>query len=197
MHSELDWTLVTRFPESYWNDGWALSHYSKAGTRTALGNLVHTVKYNQHIKTNIEERNKAADEILSAVKEFIKVKYPLSQRPFNSVVCPPSNIDKIFDLTKYVSSNLGAGGIEDLSSCIRKTRDLPSMKNLNGKQRSIELAGAYEFVPPANVEHICGVLIVDDVLDTGATSREICSLLNTALPKVPRYYLSVTYLMAQ
>lgn len=197
MPNQLDWTLATRFPESYWEDGWALSHYSKAGQKTSLGQLIHTAKYNQYITTNLEERISAANEILDAVKEFIRIKYPINQRPFNAVICPPSNLEKIFDLTHYLASNLTAGGIEDISDCLRKTRGLPSMKSLSGKQRSIELAGAYEFIQPQNTQDISGILILDDVLDTGATSREIASVLRTTLPAIPRYYLSVTYLLAQ
>jgi predicted amidophosphoribosyltransferase len=40
-----------------------------------------------------------------------------------------------------------------------------------------------------------GILIIDDVLETGSTAKELCRALEVAWPKVPRYYVALTYLM--
>ena len=40
-----------------------------------------------------------------------------------------------------------------------------------------------------------GILIIDDVLETGSTAKELCRALNVAWPGIPRYYVALTYLM--
>jgi len=197
MTSYLDWELVANFKENYWSNGWALGPYSVKGQRSQLGKLVYAVKYGQETTDDFGARSKAAQDILDTVKQFIKIKYPVNGRPFDVAICPPSNLEKKFDLTHYITSHLTAGGIRDCSDSIRKTRALVPMKNLTPKQRAIELAGAYEFVKSDKTRLLKGILIVDDVLDTGATSREICKVLEEALPGIPKYYLAVTYILDQ
>lgn len=197
MTSFLDKKLVQRFPERYWKEGWALSHYSKDGVRTELGQLIYRAKYQTHIEGNLSERQDAGNHILDTVKDFIRQKYPYSSRPFDAAVRPPSNLNKIFDLTGYIASNLSEGGIRDWSEQIIKTRDLSNMKSLVAKQRQVELDGAYEFKISDHTRYTNGILIVDDVLDTGSTSREICKVLDRVFPGVPRYFIAVTYLLDQ
>ena len=157
--------------------------------------MIYKAKYQVHIQDNLSERQEAGKHILDTVKDFIRQKYPYSVRPFDAAVRPPSNLEKIFDLTGYIVSNLVGGGIRDWSEQIVKTRDLPNMKSLQSKQRQVELDGAYEFKKSDQTKSSKGILIVDDVLDTGSTSREICKVLDRVFPGVPRYFLAVTYLL--
>lgn len=197
MTSYLDPNLITHFPENYWTDGWALSFYSKAGVKSKLGDLVNMVKYNQYVENDYEVRLSAGNDILDTIKEFIASKYPRGSRPFDAAICPPSNLNRAFDLTHHIASHLESGGIHNWSKRLLKTREVTTMKQLSAHERRLALDGAYRFNPVDVPEHSKGILIVDDVLDTGATSREICKVLETVFPGIPKYYVAVTYIMDQ
>ena len=44
-----------------------------------------------------------------------------------------------------------------------------------------------------NIEHLTGVLIIDDVYKTGATARRVLDIINSVAPDVPKYFLSVSF----
>ena len=44
-----------------------------------------------------------------------------------------------------------------------------------------------------NIEHLTGVLIIDDVYKTGATARRVLDIINSVAPAVPKYFLSVSF----
>jgi adenine/guanine phosphoribosyltransferase-like PRPP-binding protein len=44
-----------------------------------------------------------------------------------------------------------------------------------------------------NIEHLTGILIIDDVYKTGATARRVLDIINSIAPKVPKYFLSVSF----
>jgi adenine/guanine phosphoribosyltransferase-like PRPP-binding protein len=52
-----------------------------------------------------------------------------------------------------------------------------------------------KLVPDLSKAKPKGILIIDDVLETGSTAKELCRAVNDAWPGVPRYYVALTYLM--
>jgi hypothetical protein len=44
-----------------------------------------------------------------------------------------------------------------------------------------------------NIEHLTGILIIDDVYKTVATARRVLDIINSVAPEVPKYFLSVSF----
>jgi len=193
MESKLDLTKVKRFIEAGWIEGWGLSYYQNSRGKSELGQLVYDTKYDFYGKT-VEQREQTAEKLRTFVKDFIHITYPPEERPFNAVITPPSNLVKPFELTKYIASRLTAGGMQDLSSFVSKTRDIPMIKKLPASERKKALDGAFEMIGLQHAYQVKGILILDDILDTGATAHEMCNMLEKRFPGVPRYYLALTYL---
>jgi hypothetical protein len=193
MTLEVDMSLVKKFLEENWVEGWGLSYYKNQDGYSKLGLMVYNTKYNFHGRS-LEERELTAEHLRAVVKDFIAQKYPLDTRPFDTVITPPGNLEKPFDLTKFIAARLTSGGIRDISSYVAKTRSIPVMKNLPVRERRAAIKDAFELMGLPKEWRPKGFLILDDILDTGATAGEICNLLEKKFPGVPRYYLAITYL---
>jgi hypothetical protein len=193
MSDGVDMSMVKKFLEEDWTEGWALSYYKNMNGYSKLGLMVYNTKYDFHGKS-VSEREQTAEHLRAMVKDFISKKYPINERPFDTVITPPGNLEKPFDLTKYIAARLTSGGIRDISTYVAKTRPIPVMKNLPARERRQAIKDAFELIGLPEGWRPKGVLIFDDILDTGATAGELCNLLEKSFPGVPRYYLSITYL---
>ena len=189
----VDMSLVKKFVEKHWIEGWGLSYYKNLDGYSKLGLMIYNTKYNFQGRS-IKEREETAENLRAVVKDFISQKYPLKSRPFDAVITPPGNLEKPFDLTKFIAARLTSGGIRDISNYVAKTRPIPVMKNLPVRERRAAIKDAFELIGLPTDWQPKGFLILDDILDTGATAREICNLLEKKFPGVPRYYLAITYL---
>ena len=193
MSGEVDFKRVKSFLETGWIEGWGLSYYQNSHGKSRLGRLVYEAKYGFG-RYSLEERSQTAEELRSVVKDFIHKQYPSATRPFNTVITPPGNLEKPFDLTKYIAERLISGGIRDFSGLMYKKREIPSMKHLNVHERKAMLKGAFGLREAPTDWNVKGFLILDDILDTGATAHEVCDTLENYFPGIPRYYLAITYL---
>lgn len=195
-------------PASLWSWGMALAPYSKPFSESRgpsdrysdLGNHVHFYKY-QTMLTD-EQRLAAALEVTNVVDRFIirefEYKFPDSHRPpFDACIAAPNNRRGGHSLPNQICQSLGQihPWLTDRSGDLTKTRCLPVMKELRREERSTALTNGYAIRTPIPPPPRFGVLILDDVFETGSTVSAICQALELAYPSIPRYVIAVTHVL--
>ena len=181
------------FREKHWVDGWALDAYTKSTGTTRYGNLIHEIKYRLHNQP--DEAEQKAEILFKELRSFLIKMYPARYLPFNCIIYPPSNSERKFHLNHFLASKLETNEISDRSSEIVKIKPHSTVKATSPKNRPTTLLNTMKVEPNMAKAIPRGILILDDVLDTGATVRELCRALEVAWPKVPRYYVAITYLL--
>jgi hypothetical protein len=196
MEIELDAHLIRKYANTNFVEGWAITHYSENGIPTTTANRIYVCKYFKG-GYSFEDRETAGNILLKLTKQFIHNQWPIESRPFNSIVVPPANLDKEFNLTSHIASRLEAGGIKDLSDGLSKVRHVTPLKNVALENRKVEIDGSMEFEYLPSGINPTGVLIFDDILGGGNTANEVSRAIRQALPDTPQYYLALTYIKGQ
>jgi predicted amidophosphoribosyltransferase len=181
------------FAEKYWLDGWALDAYTNKNGKTAFGELIHTIKY--RLQNEPDLAAKKAELLLTELKKFLIKMYPSRFRPFDCIIYPPSNTQRSFHLTEYLANNLANTTLTNRSSEITKIKRHSTVKAISVKERDAILLNTMKVEPDTLKSKPKGILIIDDVLETGSTAKELCRALDVVWPGVPRYYVALTYLM--
>jgi predicted amidophosphoribosyltransferase len=181
------------FAEKYWLDGWALDAYTNKNGKTAFGELIHTIKY--RLQNEPVLAAKKAELLLTELKKFLIKMYPSRFRPFDCIIYPPSNTQRSFHLTEYLANNLANTTLTNRSSEIIKIKRHSTVKAISVKERNTILLNTMKVEPDTLKSKPKGILIIDDVLETGSTAKELCRALDVVWPGVPRYYVALTYLM--
>jgi predicted amidophosphoribosyltransferase len=181
------------FAEKYWLDGWALDAYTNKNGKTAFGELIHTIKY--RLQNEPVLAAKKAELLLTELKKFLIKMYPSRFRPFDCIIYPPSNTQRSFHLTEYLANNLANTTLTNRSSEIIKIKRHSTVKAISVKERDTILLNTMKVEPDTLKSKPKGILIIDDVLETGSTAKELCRALDVVWPGVPRYYVALTYLM--
>ncbi len=197
MEIAIDLKDIQPYPEPSFKEGWAITHYSIDGNFSEIANRIYVCKYNKG-GYSIHDRNAAGEKLLKITKEFISLKWPRPDRPFDAVVTPPQNMEKEFNLTTYIAENLKAGKIDNLSGFLKKKREIKPLKNISlelERVKEIDKGLKFEYPPMLGIPQ--GILVLDDILGTGTTAREVSRAIRENLPDVPQYYLALTYIKGQ
>lgn len=182
-----------------WVKGYAISMYSKGydwvegQDFTELGQAVHKFKYYTSLST--QDRDKILNFCLIAFKRALEEKFG-KEPPFNLIVAAPPNRVGAHSLPPLIAKGLAeqsGGSLVDVGTSLTKVKDVPVLKNLDSTGKAIALSDAYLF--KANLpEPRRGILIVDDIYDSGATLRFIARAINVNYPNLPKYVMVLTSL---
>ncbi len=191
-------------------EGWALGKYSgKLEEKSTqihthygylkYGQLVHDFKYASFKLNQFEGeewRKLIIDQLKISVDYFLDGYFPRSIRPFDTVVPVPSSSDSSETIQNKIAIHLKGKGMNAATGTIKvDNRGHISTKNIPGLQGRLKSVGTrYGIGSLSEVRSARGLLLIDDVYDTGATLRTTVSLLNQVVPEIPKYFLTIAYI---
>jgi hypothetical protein len=166
--------------------------YGRANTEH--GQAIHEFKYNSTtigISRSQEIVNFFFGEIRIAFGELETLH---EAPPFNVCIAPPMNLGGHPNLPLTLCAKLEAqyDWLQAGFDAVEKTRIGLVMKNTNRSEREGAISGLYRVRRISRVSEVTGVLIIDDVFETGSTVNEICRALEATYPGIPRYVIALT-----
>jgi predicted amidophosphoribosyltransferase len=158
------------------DEGFALGKYSRWETssrkRTKLGNLIHQFKY---------EQNRHSGELLSGlVSEFIDANMDLKSAELILTV-PPSFKSRPFGPVSFMAEKVRQRtGIPWESDAFVRTRLTRPQKEMVGKEsKQLNVINTFKIAKPIDLKGK-RILLLDDVIASGATLDELSSMLKLA-----------------
>lgn len=185
-----------------WVKGFSLSVYSKSydfyarkQDFTDIGRTIHEYKYYK----NLDGARKIDAVAFCERKmiDFFDLNVVGSEIFFDSCIAVPSNNSAGISLPSAVVKNLARrfSWLQNASELLAKTREVPVIKEISDPRVRIDaLKGAYSVALSPSIFNSKGILIVDDIYDSGATVREVARTLKKVYPNVPRYVFTFAHL---
>lgn len=134
---------------------------------TALGNFLHELKYEP-----LSEQDLCAGVNLLVDLMLPEMKKIWPEYPAEYCISVPPNLPRSRDIPGRVAEQIGLRTrIRTRTDIMRRIKHVKSMKNTRPDERREELDGAYVAKKPLMSEK--GLLIIDDVYDTGSTVRAV------------------------
>jgi len=137
-----------------------------------------------------------SDEVFRAIKSGLEPKY--ASPPFNVCIGPPENRNTGHSLPNYVCQKLAKklNWMKNGFDSVKKTRSGEVMKKVPREERSLKLNGLYRIDSSRLPEGVFGILIIDDVFETGSTVEAVCDALEMEFPSIPRFVVALSHLHA-
>jgi hypothetical protein len=187
--------LNSRETSSLWIEGWALSKYSfEPYKKTRIGGLIKKIKYSKSKDYSIAQRSSDAKIISDEIIEMIKWLYDPRDLPFDLCICPPSHEMKPLDLPDFICKSISGGSIRYGEKTLVERIPLTTIKAGPKEDRSNKLVNNFVFDCPQDLYPSKGVLIIDDVFDTGATMTGVSRAVSAQFPKIPRFIITAAYI---
>ena len=174
--------------DGFWNEGYAFDLYTTESvyveddafgnprfknTYSEIGDLLYHFKYNGHI----DSRHQIADLVLPFLKRWLK------DKPLDIVMPCPSSLVRAVQPVHAVAYEIAKRlNIYYTDEVLQKTSDVP-IKNIPKQERN--LTGKIVQIKPAKRK--CSILLIDDIVDTGATASECVQVLRND-PNIEHIY---------
>ena len=180
---------------SLWIEGWALSKYSSEPyKKTRIGALIKKIKYYKSADYSITDRTSDARIISDEIIEMIKWLYDPADLPFDLCVCPPSHEVKPLDLPDFICKAISGGSVKYAEKTLIERIPLTTIKAGPKEDRGKKLVDNFVFDCPETLYPSKGVLIIDDVFDTGSTITGVSRAVSAQFPNIPRFVISAAYI---
>lgn len=180
--------------EIYWIEGWALSKYSAwSDTRTEIGSLIHNIKY-QLSNYSDQQRKSDSNYIKNRIIEMIKLLYNKKDLPFDACLSPLSHNMKPLDLAEFICLGISGGAIKYLKNSISEKESLGSMKDIPKTERCKKTIGNFNFNCTSKDMPRKGILIIDDVFDSGCTIKGISKAITDKFSGMPIFVITASYI---
>jgi hypothetical protein len=170
----------------------SLSVYTlPGGERSYFGQLINSYKYHT---LSEDQRRKIEQDMAIAVSIFVKNELsPLGA--FDACIAPPSNNSHGINLPLRVCELLSErhSWLADLNQVISRTRQIEPVKFKPEDIKRAELKNLYQIDYVAGHVAQTGILVIDDVFTSGATSDELFNSLENAYPSLPKFLVTFTH----
>ena len=187
--------LINRDTSSLWIDGWALSKYSSDPyKKTPIGGLIKKIKYGKSSDYSLAKRTLDAKFISDEIIKMIKWLYDPSDLPFDICVCPPSHEVKPLDLPDFICKKISGGSVKYVEKALIERIPLTTIKAGPKRERGPKLRDNFVFDCPEDLSPLKGVLIIDDVFDTGSTITGVSRAVSMQFPNIPQFVITAAYI---
>jgi predicted amidophosphoribosyltransferase len=135
-------------------------------------------------------------EINKSVDYFLNGYFPKNKRNFDTVVAVPSSRGSKFTIQNEICGYLANKGFHQAKNTVHvKDKGRVATKNIPGLQERLKsIDSRYELGMTHDLLKASGLLLIDDIYETGATLRTTVKLLNEVVPSIPKYFLTVAYI---
>lgn len=160
---------------------------------TEIGEAIYKFKYYKTLP--LQDRVRIQEFCVQRLKTALEEKFGKNP-PFNFVVPVPANRQNSHSLPPLIAKDLAdksAGSLIDVGKLLIKQKEIPILKNLDSAEKSKALLDAYQF-KPSLPEPKKGILIIDDIYDSGASLRSVARAINASYPNLPKYVMTLTAL---
>ena len=179
----------------FWAEGWAASKYSKEPyVKTQIGSLINKIKYDKEPSYSVSERMRDAKIIVNKIVELISVLYNTRNLPFDVCVSPPSHNEKPLDLAAFICNSISGKSIRYFNDSVIERESLGSVKQMSKYERSAALLDNFVFDPRPGQHPSKGILLVDDVFETGSTLKGVSRAIAAQYPGLNRFVITATYI---
>ena len=186
--------LNSRETSSLWIEGWALSKYSSEPyIKTRIGGLIKKIKYNTSPEYSLADRTSDAKIVSDEIIKMIKWLYEPSDLPFDLCVCPPGHEVKPLDLPDFICKAISGGSVKYAEKTLKEKIPLSTIKALPKEDRRKKLVDNFVFDCPEPFYPSKGVLIIDDVFDSGSTVTGVSRAVSAQFPSIPRFVVTAAY----
>jgi predicted amidophosphoribosyltransferase len=142
-------------------------------------------------------KNRSFQEIFKHVKYFLDNYFPKHIREFNATIPIPPTGSNLKTIPFEICDKLQEDGLINYKDLVKVTEikfeeeKLKNIADFNKKQNTLK--NKFVLGDTKNIEHLKGILVIDDVYKTGATARRVLDIINSVAPEIPKYFLSVSF----